>query len=64
MIALALATGPAGAAARRARRRHGPRRGGARWRGASGGSRDDLGLGVIVVDHNMHFLMPLADTVR
>lgn len=25
--------------------------------------RDDLGVGVVVVDHNMHFLMPLADTV-
>jgi branched-chain amino acid transport system ATP-binding protein len=25
--------------------------------------RTDLGIGVVVVDHNMHFLMPLADTV-
>ncbi|MDT0307525.1 ATP-binding cassette domain-containing protein [Streptomyces sp. DSM 44917] len=24
---------------------------------------DDLGVGVVVVDHNMRFLMPLADTV-
>ena len=24
--------------------------------------RDALGIGIIVVDHNMHFLMPLADT--
>jgi branched-chain amino acid transport system ATP-binding protein len=26
-------------------------------------ARDNLGLAVVVVDHNMHFLMPLADTV-
>lgn len=26
-------------------------------------TRDELAVGVIVVDHNMHFLMPLADTV-
>ena len=25
--------------------------------------REALGIGIIVVDHNMHFLMPLADTV-
>ncbi len=25
--------------------------------------RDELGVGVVVVDHNMHFLMPLADEV-
>ena len=25
--------------------------------------RSDLGVGVVVVDHNMHFLMPLADSV-
>lgn len=25
--------------------------------------REDLGIGVVVVDHNMHFLMPLADMV-
>lgn len=25
--------------------------------------RDELGLGVVLVDHNMHFLMALADTV-
>ena len=25
--------------------------------------RDELGIAVIVVDHNMHFLMPLADDV-
>lgn len=25
--------------------------------------RTDLGVGVMVVDHNMHFLMPLADSV-
>ncbi len=25
--------------------------------------RTELGVGVVVVDHNMHFLMPLADTV-
>ena len=26
-------------------------------------ARDELAVGVVVVDHNMHFLMPLADTV-
>ena len=63
MIATALSTATERAAARRAGGGHGSRRSDRRSARAIRRVRDDLGLGVIVVDHNMHFLMPLADTV-
>ena len=63
MIATALSTAPSVLLLDEPAVGHGRRPKRSSWPTRSARFATALGIAVIVVDHNMHFLMPLADTV-